>query len=88
MMPVPLTTGGLGAIPLSSGEANRWLREMLLQQGFQAAAVKNVGTHSLKATTLSWCAKFGIARELRQVLGYHSIPGVKAMLHYSRDEQA
>eukprot|EP00971_Amphidinium_carterae_P219622 4360492-Amphidinium_carterae.1 len=37
---------------------------------------------------LSWCAKFGVPRETRHILGYHSIKGVKTMLHYSRDEQA
>ena len=61
---------------------------MLLQKGFGLQALLQVGTHSLKATPLSWCAKGGVAREQRQILGYQSIPGVKAMLHYSRDEQS
>eukprot|EP00971_Amphidinium_carterae_P103491 2048916-Amphidinium_carterae.1 len=87
MLPVPLTTGGFGDVPLSTGEAARWMREILVQRGISENLCAKLGTHSLKATMLSWSAKFGIPREVRQILGYHVVPGVKTVLHYSRDEQ-
>eukprot|EP00971_Amphidinium_carterae_P212513 4217404-Amphidinium_carterae.2 len=59
-----------------------------MQRGFSKDEVRRVAIHSLKATTLSWCCKFGVPRETRQILGYHSVPGIRTMLHYSRDEQA
>ena len=87
-LPILLTSGEFGNAAMGPGEASRWLREILLQKGFGNMGLKVIGTHSLKATLLSWCAKNGVPREQRQILGYHAIPGVKSMLHYSRDEQA
>eukprot|EP00971_Amphidinium_carterae_P113467 2247969-Amphidinium_carterae.2 len=43
---------------------------------------------NLKPTTLRWAAKFGVPLEVRKILGYHAIKGIKSVLHYSRDEQA
>eukprot|EP00971_Amphidinium_carterae_P341974 6481079-Amphidinium_carterae.1 len=88
MLPVLLTNDLFGNIPMTPGEANRWLREILLQGGVDAKRVARISTHSLKATTLSWAAKFGVPLEVRRILGYHSIKGIKSVLHYSRDEQA
>eukprot|EP00971_Amphidinium_carterae_P079997 1583288-Amphidinium_carterae.1 len=62
---------------MTSGEANRWLHVLLLQAKLEP-----------EVTTLSWVAKFGMAREVHQVSGYHSIKGIRSMPHYSRDEQA
>eukprot|EP00971_Amphidinium_carterae_P100654 1991321-Amphidinium_carterae.1 len=59
-----------------------------MQRGFKAEHLTRIATHSLKATALSWCAKYGVSREHRQILGYHAIRGIKSFLHYSRDEQA
>ena len=47
-----------------------------------------VGTHSLKATLLSMMAKAGCDTGLRRLAGYHTDPGVKVPLEYSRDGQA
>eukprot|EP00971_Amphidinium_carterae_P005625 111742-Amphidinium_carterae.1 len=74
MLPVLLMSGAFGAAPMSTSEATVWLQEFLLQRGFGRSEVSKVATHSLKATTLSWCCKYGIAREVRQILGYHSVP--------------
>ena len=41
--------------------------------------------HSLKATALSWCAKFGIELGIRRLLGSHKKKGDKSALNYSRD---
>ena len=52
--------------------------------------MKPLGTHSCKATALSWCAKYGIAREVRSLLGYHSQGkgSGNTDLVYGRDNQA
>lgn len=73
---------------LNSGDASRWLRELLLRGGAEPSSVTGISTHSLKSTTLSWAAKFGISRDARSILGYHVVAGSGGMLHYSRDEQA
>ncbi len=35
-------------------------------------AVKDLRVHSLKATLLSWAAKWGMQERLRRLLGYHA----------------
>lgn len=67
LMPAPLVGGGFGARPLSTSEASIWLR--LLLQGTSNA--QNFRSHSLKATILSWCARSGMDKEVRAVLGHH-----------------
>ena len=47
------------------------LRTTLLQLDFTAKGLEGIGSHSLKATCLSWVAKFGVCREHRRILGYH-----------------
>ena len=48
----------------------------------------DIGTHSLKATWLSIMAKAGCDGDLRRIAGYHTDPGAKMALEYSRDAQA
>ena len=45
--------------PLGAGHAGLWLRGILKVLGEDHAAVANIGTHSCKATVLSWLAKAG-----------------------------
>ena len=40
---------------------------------------------SLKHTTLSWCAAYGMDEPARTLLGHHELQGAKAMTVYSRD---
>ena len=47
-----------------------------------------MGTHSCKATCLSWLAKNQVPLEDRRTLGYHSNPGDRTTLVYSRDSMA
>ena len=61
------------------------LRGMLSDGGFSADLLRNIGSHSLKVTTLSWLAKAGLPREIRRTLGYHIRPGDRVMDAYSRD---
>ena len=46
-----------------------------------------MGSHSLKATLLSWSAKAGMPMAARRILGGHAKAGDKAVAEYSRDEQ-
>ena len=48
----------------------------------------NVGAHSLKATALSWLAKFMAPEKVRRLMGYHVKPKDKTVLIYSRDALA
>ena len=44
-----------------------------------------LGTHSCKATALSWAAKFGLDSATRRTLGYHSSKEDRMTHVYSRD---
>jgi hypothetical protein len=83
-----LKNGLFGSTPLNSSDASKWLRDVLIMTGSPRSDVINISTHSLKATTLSWCAKAGVSEERRRLLGYHTQPGSIALLHYSRDALA
>ena len=54
--------------PLDSSEITDFIRCVLKHDG---AGAKQISSHSCKATTLSWLAKFGVTREERDVLGRH-----------------
>ena len=58
--------------------------------GVQEPRSLTVGTHSCKRTTLSWCSKFGVARDIRCILGYHVSPraGIGTEILYEADSQA
>ena len=59
-------------------------RGILLKSGFSHDDLDNIGAHSLKATCLSWSAKYGLDRETRRMLGYHAVPGDRSMDAYAR----
>ena len=80
--------GSLSDRPLDSSDATKWIQELLLRGSFPKEQVCKVTSHGLKATALSWAAKWGLAREQRQILGYHIVEGASSALHYSRDEQS
>ena len=43
-----------------------------------------ISSHSLKSTTLSWAAKYGLSEPTRTLLGHHEL-GSKSLTCYSRD---
>ena len=47
--------------------------------------VECVSSHSLKATTLSWCARFGLSPSTRSLLGRHTYSLNETYAIYSRD---
>ena len=87
MLPYP-SKGGWTKTPLGAGEGADWLRQLLQVSGIPLGALGNIGTHSLKTTTLSWMAKFGAPISIRQHLGYHMPSADKMALLYSRDASA
>ena len=86
-MPSLNSSGSFSQHPLDTDSATKLLRELLMRAGFSWEQVCRISSHSLKATALSWAAKFGISREAREILGYHMV-GSHSALHYARDEQA
>ncbi len=81
-----LTNQGWSKVPMTAGAAADWLRKILLHWGFPRDRVGRLGTHSCKATTLSWLSKMGEPLEIRAQLGYHQTQG--SALVYSRDAMA
>ncbi len=70
-----------GTEPMRTSEANRWLKYLCEVAGVPAI----YGTHSCKATLLSWCAKGGVKGGDRRLLGAHAAVKDRSMLEYSRD---
>ena len=85
-MPAPLAGGGWTPQPLSASEASIWMRELL--KPFSPESIRDVATHSSKATILSWMSKANVEISLRRLAGYHICPGDKSALEYSRDAAA
>jgi hypothetical protein len=85
LMPAPGPQGTWTEARLSCSEANVWIKELFKSLG-KDLRDKNVGTHSCKATLLSYCAKAHVPIEQRKLLGYHSTQ--KSTLEYSRDALA
>ena len=88
LMPAPMAGGGWSTRRLSSDESQRWLRKLLVESGHAAQDVAPIGTHSGKATLLSWCAKYGVPISTRRLLGGHATLGDSSALEYGRDNLA
>ena len=76
------------SVPLSSSDASKWLRQILLQAGQNPEQVSGITSHALKAVVLSWMAKAGKAPFHRKVAGYHAIRGESSLFSYSRDNMS
>lgn len=63
---------------LSSGEAQAWLQELLKMGGSKTQPDNNT-LHRMKATVLSWAAKYGMSPEDRRTLGHHAHPTFKTL---------
>ena len=86
VMPAPTLEGLPSARPLTATEAGAWLRKLLHGHVGQLEGRK-VTAHSMKATMLSYAAKFGLDAETRLQLAYH-VSGFKMLHTYSRDAAA
>jgi hypothetical protein len=83
LLPAPRVDGSFCARPLSTSEAAVWLRGLL--QGTPEAS--SFRSHSLKATLLGWCARAGLDKETRAVLGHHCSALSGSEVVYSRQLQ-
>ena len=79
---------GWHSVPFLTQEFAAALRALLLDLGFDTDQISDIGAHSLKVTCLAWAAKFGVARDVRRMLGYHLQSGDKSLESYSRDSMA
>ena len=75
----PLPNGQLARGSCSSEDIGAFLTRLLELPDQDAIA-----SHSMKATTLAWAAKFGIDESARLLLGHHSVGG-RSLATYSRD---
>ena len=85
LLPARTTSSGWATVPPKAGVAGSWLRGVLQGLGFATRDVAPLGTHSCKATALSWTAKFGLDSATRRTLGYHSSKEDRMTHVYSRD---
>jgi hypothetical protein len=74
--------------PTIAAEAGAWLRDLLVRGGACAADVNDYTSHSLKCTTLAWCAKAGVDSNTRRHLGHHVDRNEVSMCLYGRDNSA
>ena len=74
--------------PMSTGEANLYLKEMLAGLGFDRDVVQQLGCHSLKKRTLlSWLSMGSYASiPDRRLAGHHIDANNVSPVPYSRDE--
>ena len=86
LLPGPKEGGMWSKVPLTANSAAVWLRALL--DGTEGPPLDKVGTHSLKATTLSWVSKFGVELSLRRALGYHQSNADRSVNTYARDAMA
>eukprot|EP00971_Amphidinium_carterae_P159497 3161810-Amphidinium_carterae.1 len=87
-MPAPSAAGSWTGAKLSTAEAAGWLIELLRKRVSDRGDYSGLGTHSLKATLLSWCAKAGVPESSRRLLGKHVKPKDLSVTVYSRDALA
>ena len=86
LLPSPSANGAWSKVPLNVTSGANWLRSLL--QGTMEQQGTPIGTHSLKASLLSMCSKFGMPHSQRKLLGYHAGSKEQSMLCYSRDSMA
>ncbi len=76
----PKSTGGFYLRSTTSVEIAEFLNAALQLEGQDM-----VTSHMLKATTLSWAAKYGLDEPARTLLAHHQLPGDKSLAASSRD---
>ena len=69
---------------LCSNEITAFLRRML-SPITEASRVQRISSHSLKRTTLSWAAKFGLTEYERSILGRHTSATASTQAIYALD---
>jgi len=80
-----ITDPSFGQVCATTSEVTVLLSEVLALI-MPETPLDKYGSHSLKPTLLSWCAKFGVPSAIRRSLVGHAKGKGKAVLAYSRDE--
>lgn len=84
LLSAPCTDGSWSARSVTTKEAGKWIRNLLRSMDKDSAFTT---IHTLKATALSWCCKFGLDPDTRAILGHHST-GKSSAECYGRDNLA
>ena len=69
-MPAPTAGGDWSKLPLTASEGSVWLREILAP--LSPDTLRDIATHSAKATILSWMSKANVEISFRRLAGYHA----------------
>ncbi|CAE7402418.1 unnamed protein product, partial [Symbiodinium sp. CCMP2456] len=80
--------GAWGSQRMSASEASIYLREFLQNMCNESGDLKDLGTHSLKRTLLSWAGKSHpvvFSHAERRLLGHHLDQENKSVVIYSKD---
>ncbi len=85
LMRAPLADGSFAACRIATADGILWMREVLADAGVSLEEAAAYGTHSCKATLLSWAAKAGMEKSDRRLLGGHAAQKDRSVLEYSRD---
>lgn len=92
LLPVPDSSDSFTDVAVSSAEVGRWLKQILAKHydksGDDPCVLGTFTAHGMKATTLSFLAKWGATPETREILGHHSLKNRSSLECYSRDIQA
>ena len=84
LLPAPNGDGAPCVRPVETGEITLWLRGLLQTP---ADSERRISSHSMKATCLSFAAKWGLPVQDRLILGYHSTH-CRMAITYARDVSA
>ena len=87
LMRCPILGNEFSPKKLASADACIWLREILSDVTY-TNDLQDVGTHSSKATILSWLSKSSADREMCRRAGYHVGKDGKSELEYAHDAAA
>ena len=82
-----VSQGSWGDVAMSSEEAAGILEELLVQGSLEPKTSESIGTHSFKATMISWsgwCACVPFTNNERRLMGHHVKRGSTSTLIYSR----
>ncbi len=85
LMRAPLADGTFASSRIATADGITWMREVLADAGVSLEEAAAYGTHSCKATLLSWAAKAGLEKSDRRLLGGHAAQKDRSVLEYSRD---
>ena len=88
LLPAPDPSGGWQQLPITAESGGAWLRSLLTMVCGASDIINSYGTHSCKATCLSWLAKGAVDLPTRALLGYHSVGKASTALIYGRDNMA